>query len=114
MENRDARYLNILLGIWLFISAFTWSHSSAQLTNTWIMGAITVIAAWVATRVPPVRFVNTAVGIWLIISSFALPRLSVATTWNNLLVGVAITVVSLVGTTSSAMSGRRRRVTSAV
>lgn len=114
MEHRDARYLNILLGIWLFISAFVWRHSSAQLTNTWIMGVITIVAAWVATRVPPVRFVNTAVGFWLIISSFALPRISAVTTWNNLLVGIVITVLSLVGRTSGVTSGRRRRVTSAV
>jgi hypothetical protein len=28
------RVANIVLGIWLFLSAFLWLHSAAQMTNT--------------------------------------------------------------------------------
>jgi hypothetical protein len=97
MGNKDARYLNLLLGIWLFISAFLWKHSPAQFTNTWLMGVITVIVALVATSMPAARYVNTAVGIWLIISGFALPHYRAGTVWNNVLVGIAIGLLSLVG-----------------
>jgi uncharacterized membrane protein HdeD (DUF308 family) len=109
MGNREARYLNILLGVWLFISAFLWRHSSAQFTNTWLMGAITVVVGLISLRSPAIRFINTLVGIWLVISGLALPAVSSGTRWNNVLVGVAIFLVSLVG--SGAELRTRRHVT---
>ena len=50
-----ARTLNIALGVWLFISAFLWPHTSAQFTNTWICGALTVAFSLIAMRVPESR-----------------------------------------------------------
>ena len=109
MGNKEARYVNILLGIWLFISAFVWRHSSAQFTNTWIMGVITVLVGFAALGAPAVRYVNTIVGIWLVISGLAMPAASAGTRWNNVLVGIAIFLVSLVGSRSDL--GARRHVT---
>ena len=90
-----ARTLNILLGIWLFISAFIWTHSQAQLTNTWILGVLCVAFALIATRVEQVRYLNTALAVWLFISAFALNSQSRGTMWNNALVAVAIFIISL-------------------
>jgi hypothetical protein len=90
-----ARTLNILLGIWLFISAFVWQHSSAQLTNTWILGILCVIFALIATRWEQVRYLNTILAVWLFISAFVLSAQSRGTMWNNALVAVAIFLVSL-------------------
>jgi len=90
-----ARTLNVLLGIWLFISAFVWSHAQAQMTNTWILGVLCVVFALIAMRVAQVRFLNTALAVWLFISAFALPGHSQGTVWNNALVAIAIFVVSL-------------------
>jgi len=47
-----ARIVNIVLGVWLFISAFLWPHTYAQMTNTWILGVLCVVFALVAMRVP--------------------------------------------------------------
>jgi hypothetical protein len=91
-----ARTLSIILGVWLFISAFIWPHSDAQRTNTWIMGLLCVVFAMAALRMPEVRFANTVLAIWLFISAFALPALSAATVWNNALVAIAIFIASLV------------------
>src|SRR5262249_31763739 len=66
------RGLNIVLGIWLFISAFLWPHFEPQFTNTWLLGIICVAAAVVALRVPWFRYVNTALAIWLFISAFVM------------------------------------------
>ena len=110
MGTKEARYVNILLGIWLFISAFVWRHSSWQFNNAWIMGVITAVVALVALSVPAVRFVNTIAGIWLVISGFAFPALAAGTRWNNVLVGVAIFFLSLVGSSSDLRT--RPRVTS--
>jgi len=97
MEHRRARYVNIALGLWLVVSAYLWRHSSAQLANVWISGLIVARCAAVGITVPRMRYFNTAVGVWLILSSLILPRVSTATAWNNALVGVVITLVSLVG-----------------
>ena len=94
-DNSLARGIMILLGIWLFISAFIWPHTMEERTNAWICGVIAVIFALVAMRTPQARYVNTALAIWLFISTFALPRISVGTAWNNVLVAIAIFIVSL-------------------
>lgn len=93
------RYANIVLGIWLFISAFLWPHGQAPFTNTWIMGIVVAVVAVMSLSVRDVRFVNTLAGIWLVISAFALPRLygsaGVGTTANNVIVGILVFILSL-------------------
>jgi hypothetical protein len=91
----SARIVNIILGIWLFISAFIWPHSYAQMNNTWIVGLLTVAFALVAMRVPEVRYLNTILAVWLFISVWALPSISQATMWNNAIVAIAIFFVSM-------------------
>jgi hypothetical protein len=88
------RVLNVVLGAWLFISAFAWPHAQAQMINTWILGILTVVVALVATAVPSARYVNAMLAVWLFISAWALPS-GRGTTWNNVLVAIAIFVVSL-------------------
>src|SRR5262245_26482449 len=92
------RYLNIILGIWLFISAFLWPHSGPQFTNTWLMGLLCIVFSFASMMAPAARYLNVALAIWLFISAFALPRVSTVTVWNNSLVGIAILVLSLVST----------------
>lgn len=106
-----ARTLNVILGIWLFISAFAWQHTTAQFTNTWILGVLCVIFALIAMRVPQVRYVNTILAIWLFISAFALPHANAATQWNNCLVAIAIFIVSLVPTEMGERMFPARRAT---
>jgi hypothetical protein len=91
--------INVVLGVWLFISAFAWPHSHAQHANTWILGVLCVIFALAAMAAPMARYLNTALAIWLFISAWALPTASVGTIWNNVLVAIAIFIVSLVPTT---------------
>lgn len=91
------RAANVVIGLWLFISAFAWPHSSAQLLNTLLVGLVIAVVAFIGMRAAQLRFVNTAVSIWLFISAFALPTLMIGTTWNNALVAIATFVLSLVG-----------------
>ncbi len=95
-HNEMARGLNVLLGIWLFISAFIWDHSLAQRTNTWILGVLCVVFALVAMSAPAMRYLNTALSIWLFISVWALPHRNLGTMWNNALVAIVVFLVSLV------------------
>ncbi len=94
-----ARIVNIILGVWLFISAFVWDHGTAQRTNTWILGVLCVIFAIIALSSPPARWLNTILAIWLFISVWALPHLNRGTMWNNALVAIAIFIASLVTAT---------------
>ncbi len=96
MPTQTARYLNLLLGIWLFISAFIWNHTAAERTDTWILGVLCVAFALVALGVSTARWLNTALSIWLFISVWALPHESLGTMWNNALVAIAIFLLSLV------------------
>ena len=90
-----ARVVNVILGVWLFVSAFAWTHSSAQMTNTWILGALVVIFALIATHLPRLRYLNALTAVWLFISAFALPRMHPGTVWNNALVALVIFFLSL-------------------
>lgn len=109
MDTKAGRWVNAAVGVWLFVSAFLWPHTSSQYTNTWLMGVIAVAVAIIAAGASGFRYVNTAVGAWLIISAFALPTMSAGTRWNNFIVGIVIGVLSLVGTSSGTSPLRRVR-----
>ncbi len=94
-DNSVLRGIQILLGVWLFISAFIWPHTMAQRTNAWICGLIAIAFAVIAMREPRARWVNTALSIWLFLSTIAMPRVSVGTVWNGIIVAVAMFVISL-------------------
>lgn len=95
MDTRSSRYVNIIVGLWLFISAFVWRHSAAQFTNTWVMGIIVAAIAAIALAWPAIRYLNTLAGAWLIISAFALPAIASGTRWNSFIAGVVVVVLSL-------------------
>ena len=104
-----ARIANVILGVWLFISAFAWWHGAAQMTNTWIVGILQVIFALVAIFVvPKARYLNTALAIWLFISSISIPSPSTGAVWNNVIVAVLTFVFSLVPSEREPSRGVRR------
>jgi hypothetical protein len=95
VRGASPRIVTIALGVWLFLSAFLWTHTQAQLTNTWVVGVLCVIFALISMAVPWVRYLNTLLAIWLFISAWALPTASSGTIWNNVLVAIAMFVASL-------------------
>jgi hypothetical protein len=88
----------LVLGAWLFISAFLWPHTEAQRTNAWVVGALVVAASLVSARLPQARYANTVLSVWLFLSVWVLPTMMPGTVWNNLLVAVALFVASMVRT----------------
>ncbi len=95
-DGASPRLVNVALGLWLFISAFIWRDSHAQVTNTWVCGALCVAFAIVGMGVPRARYLNTALAVWLYVTAWALPTQHIATLWNNVLCAIAIFAVSLV------------------
>jgi hypothetical protein len=96
-DRRDAGSINVVLGVWLFASAFLWQHSLPTFINALVVGIVMVVSAIVAMRWPAARIVDTAAGVWLIASLFAWPSLAPATAWNNFFVGAAVALVSIIG-----------------
>lgn len=94
--SKMTRAVNIALGVWLFISAFLWTHTEAQFTNTWLLGVAIAAIAFLTMATPAMRWVNAALAAWLIVSVFVLPTVSNGTFWNNLLVGLVSLIASVV------------------
>jgi len=104
-----ARIVNVVLGVWLFVSAFLWPHSPPQFTNTWVMGVLAVAFALIALGFPQARYLNTPLAVWLFDSVFVLPTENLDTLWNNLLVAVGLFVFSLVPGPRQAQMATARR-----
>jgi hypothetical protein len=92
-----ARAMNLLLGGWLFISAFAWEHTGAERVSTAYVGFLAFAAALVAVSIPKARRFTTALSLWLLASPLVLPTLHAGTRWNNALVALAMLGLSLVG-----------------
>ena len=101
------RWLNLLAGVWLFISAFVWPHTAAAQANTWIVGALIAIASIWAMFAPSVRIVNTILAIWLFFSTLFIYHTSVGTVWNNLILAVVVFVLSLIPSGATSFRGHR-------
>lgn len=91
-----ARYLNALLGAWLFSSTYLWQHTANARSNTWIVGFLMAFTAVVALDTPAVRWFNTALAVWLALSTLAMSDIRPTTVWNNLIVAVVALVVSVI------------------
>jgi hypothetical protein len=95
-----ARLTNLVLGGWLFVSAFLWPHSRHMQTNTWMVGMLIATFAALASALPQVRRLNTVLAAWLFVSTLVVARGQPATLLNNGLVAIAVFGLSLVGPTA--------------
>lgn len=95
-DGHTARILNVILGAWLFVSAFVWPHGAAQRTSACLIGALCVLFALLSRTVPWAQYLITILAIWLFISAWALPPETVGTMWNNAMVAIAMFVFSLI------------------
>jgi hypothetical protein len=91
-----ARYANMLLGLWLFLSAFAWSHPSTSRTNTWILGLSIAISATVALGSAILRRVSSMLALCLAFSTLPTYAVDRATFFNNLVVAVVVFALSLI------------------
>jgi len=97
LDVEPARYINLVLGAWLLVSAFMWPHAEAQFIFTIIVGAVLTIVSPFEVGSPRVRLINTAAGAALIIAAVVLPRTTIVTLWHNVLLGFIVLGVSFFG-----------------
>jgi hypothetical protein len=98
MQDRNLRLINVGLGLWVVLASLVlWDRGGAVSVNGWITGIVIIASALLSITMPGVRFVTAAAGVWLIASLFAWPNYSSPALWNNVIVGAAVALVSLVG-----------------
>ncbi len=100
-----ARVLELVVCVWLALSAFAWPHSNVQRTDTWVVGvagaAVALVSLYADRRF---GYINALLAVCLLISTWALPGLHKATMFNNLIVALALFFLA-----KSASSGGRDR-----
>ena len=88
---------SVALGTWLMLTRLTFGADPPMADSDHLVGALIVTTAVIAMAevARPVRFVNVALGAWLIAAPWVLGEASTAATWNSVLVGLAVVMLSL-------------------
>ncbi len=92
-------WINILLGIWMIISPFALGFANVprSLWNNVILGIVIGIVAIIrtsTTRQPGWSWLNALLGIWVIISPLALGFVLGNAIWNNVILGIIMTILA--------------------
>jgi len=90
-----APWLTVVLGAWLLASIYMWPHSIASVTNTGLVGILTIAIALVSLYVAWTRWMNVVLGAWLTASTLVIEHAVIPTMWNNVLVGLLVILASL-------------------
>ena len=88
------RIFNILMGLWLFASAFVLPQGRGQVAATAICGALTTLFAVLTSYDRRSRYLTAAVGTLVVVLAFAAYPLGSATFWHNGIVGLSIAVAA--------------------
>jgi hypothetical protein len=94
-DKRWQDWLNLLIGIWLFISPWVIGFAGANLTaswNAWIFGVAIVVFSAIAVSMPQAwaEVINILLGIWMVISSWILGVATRAVETNAVIVGLLV------------------------
>lgn len=91
------RWISIVTGCWLVISAFVWSQAENAQANRIIVGILVGTVALFGIFVPAARVLNSAIAVWLLASSTLLfGHVVHATLWSDVLVAILVFAMSLV------------------
>ena len=89
-----ARIFNILMGIWLFASAFILPQGRAQAATTAVCGALTVLFAALQGYDSRARYLTEFIGALVVVLAFVVHPLGSATFWHNGVMGISIAVAA--------------------
>ncbi len=94
-------WLSVALGIWLALSPFVLGTRGAFLNDLLVGAAIAVFAFLGAVGARWANWVNVILGLWLVLMPFAM-RLGGPVRTNEMVVGVAVAVLSWMAATVAA------------
>jgi hypothetical protein len=84
-----ARIVNVLIGLWLFASAFILPQGRGQLASTAICGLLVTLTAALTSYEHRFRYVTEALGLLVVVLAFAVHPLGSATFWHNGIMGIS-------------------------
>ena len=88
------RIFNVLMGLWLFASAFVLPQGRGAFTSTAICGLLTSLSASLTSYDRRLRYLTEAVGALVVLLAFAVHPLGGATFWHNGIMGISIAVAA--------------------
>lgn len=94
----SARILNVLMGTWLFLSAFMWPHQPVQGVATIACGVVIVLLSLGTIYVPTLRYGTAVAALALFVTSVVRSGISDRTVWHNTVVAVIVLIAALVDT----------------
>jgi hypothetical protein len=89
MDVMTARIVNVLIGLWLFASAFILPQGRGQLTTTAICGLLIALSAALTSYDHRLRYLTEALGLAVVVLAFAVHPLGSATFWHNGVMGIS-------------------------
>jgi hypothetical protein len=90
-----ARIFNVLIGTWLFLSAFAWPHSHGQFLATVICGAVTVLVSLASIYFGGLRYFVAVIAVMLFVTSVTSATRWDTTFWHNGIVAISIFVAAM-------------------
>jgi len=97
------RILNVLIGTWLFVSAFMWPHSPLEAAFTMACGGLSVVFALATIYYRGFRYVNAGLSALLFVSTIVVSAWRGPTMWHNAVIAIALFVLALFDGTSESL-----------
>jgi len=115
-EKRWQDWLNLLLGIWLFVSPWVIGFANTDngaSWNAWIIGVAIVVFSAIAVSLPQAweEVINILLGIWLVVSSWVIGVVSRASETNAVIVGLLVVLFAAWAMTMSRDWHRKETIT---
>ncbi|HEX7327533.1 MAG TPA: SPW repeat protein [Casimicrobiaceae bacterium] len=116
-QQRWQDWINLLLGIWLFISPWVVGFEGTQMAaswNAWILGVAIVVFSAIAVSMPQVweEIINLLLGIWMVISSWVIGATSRPVETNAVIVGLLVILFAILAMAMSRDAHRKEPLTS--
>jgi hypothetical protein len=89
-----ARLFNILMGMWLFVSAFVLPQGRGQVASTAVLGVLTTLFAVLTSYDQRSRYLTEIIGALVVVLAFAAHPLGSAAFWHNGVMGISIAVAA--------------------
>ena len=99
-------WINLLIGIWLFISPWVVGYEGAQMAaswSAWILGVAIVVFSAIAVSMPQAweEVINLLLGIWMVLSSWIIGVTSRAAQTNAVIVGSLVILFAILAVAMS-------------
>lgn len=97
---------NLLLGVWLQISAFAWLHTDAARMSAWLPGLLISVVAVLAMGAPPLRWLNAFMSFWLLLWTLFETGSEPRGYWNGVACALLVLILSTIPSRSAATDFR--------